>query len=179
MEGELLTYLRISWKHSEFFWNSVVHWVWVPLVCGIYYVTLVSRLHYTTPLTTYSSSSLQYGVRSIWSLAWSLLLPFHREPENLGSILILEGPADSCCTTWAESRLLSFGLWKTLQSPNCTSDVERCFHSALTQHKLTQDHFKSPFMESPPLPLPSLHDEALIAWSLLCQMKIVSACNIA
>lgn len=110
-----------------------------------------ATLHYTTPLLTSSSSSFQSGLWLIWSLAWSLLLPFHWEPENLGSILILEGPADSCCTSWAESRPLSCGLWKLLQSLNCTSDVQCCYCLALTQHKLAQDHPKSPFTESTPL----------------------------
>lgn len=151
------------------FRNSEGHWVWAASVCGIYYVTLVSRLHYTALMTS-SSSSLRSGVRLIWSLAWSLLLPFHREPENLGSILILHGPADSCRTTWAESRPLSCGLWKLLQSPNCTSDVERCFHSALTQRKLAQDHPKSPFAELP-LVLPPLPGKALSACCLLRQLK--------
>lgn len=149
------------------FWNSEGHWVWVPFVCGIYYVTLVSRMQYTKLWWWSSCSSLQSGVRLIWSLAWSLLLPFHREPENLGSILILEGPADSCCTTWVDSRPLFCGLWKLLRSPNCTSDVERCFHSAFTQHKLAQDHPERLFTESPPLP-PFIPGKSLITRCLFC-----------
>lgn len=56
------------------------------------------------------------------------------------------------------------------ESSNCTSDVEPCFHSALTQRKLAQDHPESPFMESLPLP-PSLPGKSLITCCLFCQLK--------
>lgn len=49
---------------------------------------------------------------------------------------------------WVQT--LSCGLWKLLQSPNCTSDVECCFHTAFAQHKLAQYHQKKPFTESLP-----------------------------
>ncbi|KAI4827358.1 hypothetical protein KUCAC02_030760, partial [Chaenocephalus aceratus] len=40
----------------------------------------------------------------------SHIQPISGEPENLGSILKLEGPADSCCASWVESKRLSGGL---------------------------------------------------------------------
>lgn len=54
------------------------------------------------------------------------------------------------------SRLLSCGLWTLLQRPNCTSDAERCFCSALTQRKLAQERPKRPFRESIKLPAPAV-----------------------
>lgn len=53
------------------------------------------------------------------NLAWGQLLSFHREPENLGSIWILERFTHSCCSTWAEARPLSCSLWTLFQISDC------------------------------------------------------------
>lgn len=91
----------------------------------------------------------------------------------------LEGPTDSCGTNWAEFRPLSFGLWKLLQSPKWTLDVEHWFNSTLRKRKLAKDHPESSFMESLHLPYP------LPPWSIshhllsVLPVKKVTACATA
>lgn len=77
------------------------------------------------------------------NLAWGQLLSFHREPENLGSIWILERFTHSCCSTWAESRPLSCSLWKLFQS----SDCRKLFELNTYQHKPARRNPKNPFTE--------------------------------
>lgn len=79
----------------------------LPDVCAKHSARRVRLVHNNTSASDGDPlSSLVYLDFEITSL---VAVP-RREAENLGSAVILVEPADSCCTTWAESRPLSCGL---------------------------------------------------------------------